>query len=320
MIRFQSIQPPGQMHPQLGHGEAVQQGLQHLGNPCQVQALAVRHHGLETKVLLHLPLHFLGRIPTRIAGIDNHQEGLAGFLHVADGFALCSNVVLPGNVRNGAVSGHHQADGAVVFHHLLGSQLRRFRHGNFMVKPGRGHHPGRAILLRPHSAVNHVAHGIDEPNPQSGGAVGRNLHRLFRDELGFRGHNGLSRAALGQLIPGPFLAIGVVNTGDHQFFHDPLDEGGLSGSHRANHTDIDISAGSHSNVLINRIHSQPPLPAENPPAMGLPQGMSGPWQIEPGTFLPSNAPCREQPGLFPGKAKDFVKKVFDKREETLYNI
>ena len=63
------------------------------------------------------------------------------------------------------------------------------------------HRGRRAVLLRAHRAVHHVAHGVDQPHPQLRHAVGGNLHRFLGDELRLRGHDGLPGTALGQLDP-----------------------------------------------------------------------------------------------------------------------
>ena len=149
----------------------------------------------------------------------------------------------------------------MTLHHLFRPQLRRLGHGHLGVRPRGGDHPGLSVLLRPHSPGHHVAHGVDHPHPESGFAVGADFHRLLRDEFGLRGHNGLAGAALGQLIPGSFPAVGVGDLGNHQLLHQMLDEGGFPGAHRPHHPHIDIAAGSGGDVLINSLHSQPPHPA-----------------------------------------------------------
>ena len=63
---------------------------------------------------------------------------------------------------------------------------------------------------------------------------------------------------MGQLIPCPFLAVRILNAGDHQFLHDPFDQGGLTGAHRAHHSNVDITAGTRGNIGVNVFHSLPP--------------------------------------------------------------
>ena len=138
----------------------------------------------------------------------------------------------------------------MILHHLFGTQLRRLGHGNLMVIPGGGHHPGRPVLRGPHGPGHHIAHGVDHPHPELCRPVGGDFHRL-RHEFRLRGHNGLTGAALGQLIPGPLLPVRVGDVGNHQLLHHPLDEGGLPRPDRAHHAHINISAGSGCNLLIN---------------------------------------------------------------------
>ena len=164
MLRLQRVHPAGEMYPQLAHGEGVQQCLHKLPDALGVQRLTVRHDGLQTEGALQIRLHFPRRLPRRVAGVDDHKEWLSRFLHVGDGPFFRLYVILPGNFRNGAVGGHHNADGAMPLHDLFRPQLRRFRHGNLVVVPWGGHHPGHAVLLRAHRAVHHVAHGVDQTN------------------------------------------------------------------------------------------------------------------------------------------------------------
>ena len=150
-----------------------------------------------------------------------------------------------------------------------------------MVVPGGGHHPGHAVFLRAHRAVHHVAHGVDQPHPQLCDPVRGNLHRLLGDELRLRSHDGLPGTALGQLISGALLAIGVGDAGNHQLLHNPFDEGRFSGTHRPDNTHINIAAGSGSNVRINLIHSQPPSRQEKGSCAWLVHGMSPAGGLEP---------------------------------------
>ena len=82
--------------------------------------------------------HFPG-----LPAVDHHHKGLAGGLHIPNGPVLGGQGSPPGNVRDGAVGGHHQANGAVILHHLFGAQLRCLGHGDLMVVPG-GWSPSRA--------------------------------------------------------------------------------------------------------------------------------------------------------------------------------
>ena len=84
------------------------------------------------------------------------------------------------------------------------------------------------------------------------------LHSLFRHEFWFTGHNGFAGTALRQFISCPFRTIRILDIRYDKLFHNALDEGRFSRSHRANHTNINIAAGSGSDVGVKIFHSQPP--------------------------------------------------------------
>ena len=262
VFRFQSIQPPGQEHPQLRHGEGGQHRLEKSGDAGFVQALTIGNIWPESVLLCNIPLHRFCQFAPRLPAVHHHQKGLARGLHVQNGSTLCRNITGAGNVRNAAVGGEHQADGAVLLHHLFGAQLCRLGHGNFPVIPGGCHHAGNAVFFRPHRTVYHVAHAVNHPHPQAGCTVRGDFHRLLRHKLRLGGHNGFAGTALGQLIPGALPAIWLLNGGNHQFLHDSLDQGGFSGSHRPNYTNIDIAAGSCGNFRIDFLHQEPPVRQE----------------------------------------------------------
>ena len=274
VLRLQGIHPPGEIDPELDHREGIQQRPQKLPNALGIQALAVRrHHG--AVFLVHEPLfQGHGSLPPGLPAIDHHQEGLARGLHITDGPMLRLYIILPGDVRNGAVGGDHQAQGGMALHDLFGAQLRRLGHGDLLVIPGGGDHPGLALLLRPHGPGDHVAHGVDHADAQAGHIVRGDLHRLLRHKLRLGGHNGLSGAALGKLISRPLRPEGVLEPGDHQCLHDPLDQGGFSRPHRPHHADIDVPAGPGGDLCVNTFHSQPPTPAGVGSCHGLPNDMS----------------------------------------------
>ena len=264
MLGIQRPNPPGHIDVQLLHGEGVEQILQNSADVLHLHGLAICNHHRHTIGAADILGGFLGRSGLRPGGVENHHKGLPGGLHIPDGPALCFHIILSGDVRDGAVGGDHKADGAVLLHDLFGAQLSGLGHGDFIVKPGGGDHPGHPILLGAHSPFHHVAHGVNHPNPQFGGAVRGDFHPVFRHELGLTGHNGFPGAALGQLIPGPFRFIGVIDVGNHQLFHNPLDEGGFSGTHRAYHANVDIASGSGGNIGVDVFHSQPPCSGRRP--------------------------------------------------------
>ena len=311
MVLFQCVQPPGQIHPKLRHGEGIQQRPEHPADSLGIQGLAVCHQRLQGKLFPQVLGRALGRLAPGIPGVHHHQEGFAGFAHIRHRPALRFQIILPGNIRNCAISGHHQADGAVLLHHFFRPQLCRLGHGDFRIEPGGCHHSRLAVLLRPYRPRNHVAHGVDEPHPQPGGTVGRNFHRFLRNKFRLRGHNGPPGAALGQLIPGTLLAVGVGDSGDHQFFHNPLDQGGFSRTDRANYPHVNIAAGPGGDVRINLIHSQSPSWQEEGSCPGFTKG-----------YVPErpNRTVHNMLCFFFAETKDFVKIMFDKSRFSLYNI
>ena len=201
-------------------------------------------------IALDLPAQGLGRLSAGVGGVDQHQIGLARGLHIGNGPALGLDIVLPGNVGDGAVGGHDNPDGAVLLHDLLCAQLGGLLHGQGLRIPGRGDHPGLSLLLRPQGSGDQIAHRVDEPYRQLGRPVRRDGHRVLGDELGLGCHNGPAGPALGQLIPGPLPLVHVFNMGDDQGLHHPFDKGGLARADRSHHADINIPAGALGHIPI----------------------------------------------------------------------
>ena len=269
------------MNAEPGHREGIEQGLQQIPDALGIHGLTVENHAVNAIAFVQALFQLPGCRRTGLPAVDHHQKGLSGGLHILNGPALGGHIVLSGNVRDGSVGGHHQAQGGVAGHDLFGAQLRGLRHGDLHVIPGGGHHPGLPVLLRANRPGNHIANGIDHADPELGNPVGADFHGLLRHELGFRGHNGLAGAALGQLIPCPLRPEGIPHCRNHQFLHDPFDQCGFPGPNRPHHTDIDIPAGSGGNIRVNTFHSQPPHPAGAGSCHGLSHGMSPGKEIEP---------------------------------------
>ena len=143
------------------------------------------------------------------------------------------------------------ADGGVLRDHLPGADLRRLRHGDLMVEPGGGDHPLALPLQLAHRPVHHIAHAVDEPDPEGGSALHRHAHCVLRDEFRLRRHDGPAGAALGQLVPGPLPAVHVVDAGNDQRLHKPFDKGGFSGADRPHDADVDVALGPEGNILID---------------------------------------------------------------------
>ena len=127
-----------------------------------------------------------------------------------------------------------------------------------MVIPRCCHHAGLVLLHLPQGPRDHVADTVDKADGKGRAAIQLKLHCLLRHKLRLRCHDSPAGAALRQLIPGPLLAVNIVDAGNDLCFHEPLDKGGLSCSHRPHNTDINIPGGAGGNILIDRgIHSIP---------------------------------------------------------------
>ena len=165
---------------------------------------------------------------------------------------LRRSIIRPCKLAEAAVGCHNDPDGAVLGNDLSGAHLSSLRQRNFLLKPRRPHHPRLIALGLSHSAFHHVAHAVNEPQIEACTILQIDSDGLFGHKLRFRRHNGASRAALRQLILGPFPQIYVLHIGQHQLFHKALDKGGFSGAHRANYTDINVPCRPGSNILIDR--------------------------------------------------------------------
>ena len=258
MVRRQGIHPGGQEQVQLLHGELVEHRLQDGGHGVLVQLQAVDGHAVHLIPGGDVLGDGLGPVAPGVCGVQQDDEGLPQLLQLPDHPLLRFQVVLPGDVGDGAVGSDDNADGGVLGDHLPGADLRRLGHGDLMVVPGGGDHPGGVVLHLADGALHHVSHTVDQPHGKARPVRQLDLGSLLRDELGLGGHDGPARAALGQLIPGPLLAVDVVDVGDHLGLHEPLDEGGLPGAHGAHHADVDIPSGAGGDILIDTgIHSIP---------------------------------------------------------------
>ena len=127
-----------------------------------------------------------------------------------------------------------------------------------MVVPGCGDHAGRIILVLPDGPPDHIAHAVDQPHGKCRPALQLDLRRFLRYELGLGSHDGPAGTALGQLIPGPFPAVDILDVGNDLRLHEPFDKGGFSGAYRSHHANVDIPRGAGGDILIDRgIHSIP---------------------------------------------------------------
>ena len=250
VVPGQGVHPGGEEEVQLLHRELVQHPLDDVGDRVLLQLQAVDAHTRHVVPAGDVRPDGLGPLGPGLGGVEYHQEGLAQLLQLADDPLLRLQVVLPGDVGDGAVGGYHDADGGVLGNDLPGANLGGLGHGDGLGEPGGGHHPGGVVLQGAHRTGHQVAHAVDEPHLEGGPAVHGDLHRLLGDEFGLGGHDGAARAALGQFILGPLPAVDVLDARDDHGLHEPLNERGFSSPHRPHHADIDISLGSQGDILI----------------------------------------------------------------------
>ena len=255
MLRLQGVQPVGQEDTHFRQGEFLERSPDDGSHVLCLQVQAGNEHAVHVVFLLQFRPQGLGLRTLRPGGIQHQDEGLAQGLQLPHGALLRGDVSLSGDLRDAAVGGHDDADGGVLRDHLPRAGLRRLRHGDLVVEPVGGHHPGRALLLRSGGPFHQISHAVDETDGEPGPARG-DLHRLLRHEFRFAGHDRPTGAALGQLVSGPLPAVHVLDAGEHQGLHEALDEGGFAGAHRPHHADIDVAARANGYVLINGMHIQ----------------------------------------------------------------
>ena len=131
---------------------------------------------------------------------------------------------------------------------------------DLMVKPWCCDHSGHVVLILSDGTSHHIAHTVNQPYGKGCAALQLNLRRLLGNKFWLRCHDGPSRPALRQFIPGSFLAVDIFNVGDHLSLHKALDECGFSGAHRTHNADVDIARSAGCNILIDRgVHTHPVL-------------------------------------------------------------
>ena len=251
MFLGQSIHPGGQEQVQLLQRELIQHAFQQLADLLPAQLQAVHGDTCHVISLGNVRPDGLGPVRGGLGGVEHHHKGLAQLLQLLNRPLLRLLIVLPGDVGDGAVCGHHHADGGVLGDDLPGPHLRRLGHGDLVIEPGGGHHPLQLPLHLPHRPGDHIAHAVDQPYPEGHAPLHRHAGGLLGDELGLRRHNGPAGAALGQLIPGPLPAVDIFDVGDDQRLHKALDEGGFSRSDRPHNADVDVALRPQGDILID---------------------------------------------------------------------
>ena len=275
VVHRQRVHPGGQENAHLPQRKFVQNTLDDVGDGLLRQLQAVHRQTLDPEAALDVPADAHDPSAVGLGGVEQNHKGLPQGLELGDDPLLRLQIVLPGDVGDGAVGGDDDAHGGVLLDDLPGADLRRLRHGDLVVHPGGHHHPGRSVLKLPHSPPDHVAHAVDQPHREGDAPLQGHVHRLLGHELGLRGHDGPAAAGLGQLVDGPLPAVDVFNVGDYAGLHESLDERALSRPHRPQHPHKQGPAGARGYVLIEiRIcHSYLPCAVApefdgKPPCMG----------------------------------------------------
>ena len=134
-----------------------------------------------------------------------------------------------------------------------GSHLSRLFKGDIVVIPGGAHHARILPFAEPQHTGNEIAHAIHQPDPCPGRVLQTHLHRFVGHEFGLGGHDGASRAALGNFIHGPGTAVIVLHAGKHKQFHEPLDKRRFAGAHRANDAHIYVAAAPARDIPVQCI-------------------------------------------------------------------
>ena len=250
---FQHRDPARQGKIQLLHRELVQNLPQDAAECLRVQIHAAhRQHGVVV-----VPGHALGQLlrlrRIRVGAVEQDDVGLAQRIQFFHDALLGSGIALPRDVAHRAVGGDHDADGGMFADHLAGAGLGGKVEGHLVVEPRAFDHAGLVVLLVAHSPLHHVTHAVDEPHPALAAALQLQGHGCFRDEFWFRGHDGAARCRLGQLVPGTLPRSRWADGGQHQLFHETLDKSGFAAAHRANHPNVDISAGACADLAADAL-------------------------------------------------------------------
>ena len=171
MILRQGSHPPGQIEIQLFHRERIQKLLKNFQYVLLLHGQAVHRKHTDSILLLQLLRQQLGLGGVRIPGVQQHQKGLPRLLHVSHRPCLRLQIVVPRDIGDASIGGHHHANGTVILHDLPGSQLCCLGHGDLMVIPWRCHHSRLSVLLCAHGPGHHIAHRVNEAHPKPGFSV-----------------------------------------------------------------------------------------------------------------------------------------------------
>ena len=137
----------------------------------------------------------------------------------------------------------------MLLNHFAGSNLGRFLEWNRLLEPRRRNHAGTIFVLISLCSIHGIANAVNETNVYFQSFRNMKAHRLVRDELRLSRHNRSARRALRKLIYCADTVSLTRNVGKHDRFHEPLDEGRFACPDRTDDAEVDVSAGTFSDVL-----------------------------------------------------------------------
>ena len=160
----QGVHPGRQKQIQLLQRELIEDAFQNVVDLLPAQLQAVGRHTGHVVALGNVRPDGLGPLRARVGRVEQHHKGFAQFLQFGDYPLLRLQIVLPGDVGDGPVGDHCDGDGGVVGDDLPGTDFRRLRHGNLVVKPGGGDHALGLPLHLAHGPLDHITHTVDKPH------------------------------------------------------------------------------------------------------------------------------------------------------------
>ena len=134
---------------------------------------------------------------------------------------------------------------------LIGALFRGLRERDLMVEPRRRHKAFFPVLKLSGRAVHHVAHAVNKADGELSVFVHAYGDGVLRNELWLGCHDGLSGAALRQLILCALAHVGVVYLRDDQLFHKSLYKCGFAGPDRPNYAEHESPVRPCRNIAVN---------------------------------------------------------------------
>ncbi|MPM90122.1 hypothetical protein SDC9_137239 [bioreactor metagenome] len=138
----------------------------------------------------------------------------------------------------------------MLFNHLARADLGCVLKRNLAFNPGGAHHSGRFQFIVAHGVRHQVSHAIHHTDAEPRRIMYLDLYGFIGDEFRLGGHDRSAGGALGQLVLRSFLLISVNDIGQYQQIHEPFYERRFSGPDGTHHTDIDVAARAHRNIIV----------------------------------------------------------------------